>query len=1095
MENIPIKLNSLEPEFHYFEDNQVLTAGQLNQVVDYFDRQTRLSRTRLTGTGIVCGLDLKEVSDSQIVLTKGTGLTTDGDLLQLAEDTKYTLYTEFEDTKAQYPSFLTEEDTPQQIKLFRLYPEGFTNPQIVTKPLAGLSAEGVDIEKMVLVLYLNSYLEPPEECTEIGCDNRGPRQRQELVPLLISRDDLDTIVQQKTNPYFDLPEVAIRRVALTHAPNNADAASAPIDSRSDLLNRFKVAIDASATDLTSALLKICGNEETKDWLFQLIAPSYNGNTPIIDWEDKLGSIFGTASNTLGIQYIHEFMKDLAQAYNEFKACIFDLCVDCCPDTNLFPKHLMVRELVSGTSFLPYNYRNYFCESPALNRADIRVQKAVFLHQRIDRMIASFAIPATATDEKAIEITPVNQNNIPLAQAPIPFYYQNTSIVENWNFEKQRRGLSNTVLGYHNRTSTTAAATAIAPFLYCQRAADFFKIEGHIGLELEAVEQQLEALKKKYNISFLVEKILIEKQRAWIPLPPNFRLPSAQFLLDMHRETLVDRIASVKDYNNQIRTLTLDTELFKGDPALRTEVEDAQAKVDRLNTQLDKVQANIGLIGSPIKKFETSFTTFKTEYETAINIGHDIKTKVFNAAVTKAKNPLQDFVFQNKMYQFDRLLKYKKAKEEKVKEQYIFDIFLDNNMGLAHLGGVPNGGTFVLVYTQVGNKKTVVADFCLSYCCTFKEDPEVEIAQEDLPIQPPIKILDRENELPFKWVQNFDIVPIPKVRTQLAEVIQIKEQFDIAQNDFYKTIVTDVVNRPLTAPTGDLTNPADFRTQFEELLNPAMQENLRLVDEKFAARDQTIRTMRTDYQGRIATVDGKVASLQSSNQQQFSSINQKLTQTQTTFNQQIGTIQGTLNTYTTRVDKNTTNINANITSIKAANAKVDKFGARVDVVGTRVDTLGTRLGPATGGNVTGPGGRLGGNVTGPGGLTGGRAVSPRQAEKKIDDINKLYMNTLTQSRLNINDLAKKKKRKAKEEKDLKTLQKMFKDAANNLLAEIEHLKKDIKAADSTTTILESLKINKAAVKDTMDTRSLTTKINKLIKKHADKPKLIALLKEL
>jgi len=1097
MENIPIKLNSLESEFHYFEDNQVLTANQLNQIVDYFDRQTRLSRTRLTGTGIVCGLDLKEISDSQIVLTKGTGITTDGDLLQLAEDTKYTLYTDFEDTKAVYPSFLTKEDTPQQIKLLRLYPEGFTDPRIVTKPLAGLAAEGLDMEELVLVLYLNSYLEPPEECTEIGCDNKGPRQRQELIALLIKQEDLNNISQKKANPYFGLEEVAIRRVPLTHALNNTDAASAPIDSRSDLSNRFKQAIDASATDLTSALLKICGNEETKDWLFQLIAPAYTGTTPRIGWEEKLGSVFGTSANTLGIQYIHEFMKDLVKAYSEFKACLFELCVECCPETDLFPKHLMVREVAGdATTYLPYNYRHYFCESPALNRADIRVQKAIFLHKRIDSMIATFVIPTTATDVQAIEITPASQRNIPLAECPIPFYYQDASIIGNWSFEKQRRGLANTVLGYHNRTSANAAATATDPFLYCQKAVDFFKIEGHIGLELEAVEEQLAALKKKYNVSFKIENIFIGKQISLIPIRPNFRFPSVQLLLENYRENLTDHIVSVKDYNNRIRTVTFDEGLFEENQVTLSEIKDAKDKADRLNTQLDKVQANMGYIGGTVEKFEASFDNFKTEYQSAINIGHEIKTKVFNAAVTKDKNPLQDFVFQNKAFQFERLLAFKKAKEDKIKEQFIFDNFLANNLGLEHLGGVPAGGTFVLVYTEINDKKRVVADFCLSYCCTFNEDPVVDVKVDNLPIKPPIKVT-RPGTLPYPWIQTLDINPIPQFRLELDKVKELKVEFRKQTTQFYDNVINTVVARPQELPTnpGTAFDEVAFKNQFNELLDPRLAENNSLFDKKIAQQNRSIGGLRTEYEKSFSNIDAKVTEIKAENLAEFEGLLASVESAQ----KEVQVFNIELAKYDKRIGDNKTSINTNAATINSATKKVSilegKLGPGGNVVGPGG---GVVIGP--GGNVVGPGGGVvvgpGGNVVGPGGrLSGGQSIAPRKAAKKIDAINSLYLNTLTQSRITITDLAKKKKRSAKEEKNLKTIQKIFKDAAINLLTVIEDLKKDVKASDTTTIILEALKVNKAAVGEAMDTRIIKTKINKLIKKHANKPKLVALLKEL
>ena len=50
------KLSTITTQYRRFTKNQVLTEGNLNEVVDFFDDQDRLSRIYLSGVGIVCGL-------------------------------------------------------------------------------------------------------------------------------------------------------------------------------------------------------------------------------------------------------------------------------------------------------------------------------------------------------------------------------------------------------------------------------------------------------------------------------------------------------------------------------------------------------------------------------------------------------------------------------------------------------------------------------------------------------------------------------------------------------------------------------------------------------------------------------------------------------------------------------------------------------------------------------------------------------------------------------------------------------------------------------------------------------------------------------
>jgi hypothetical protein len=82
MAHQPIKLAELQTSYSVFEDNQVLTAEQLNSIGDYFEDQGRLTRTCLIGVGVACGLQV-QVNREDIIVSKGTGITTDGDLLHL----------------------------------------------------------------------------------------------------------------------------------------------------------------------------------------------------------------------------------------------------------------------------------------------------------------------------------------------------------------------------------------------------------------------------------------------------------------------------------------------------------------------------------------------------------------------------------------------------------------------------------------------------------------------------------------------------------------------------------------------------------------------------------------------------------------------------------------------------------------------------------------------------------------------------------------------------------------------------------------------------------------------------------------------------
>src|SRR3546814_14027011 len=86
-----------------FEADQVLTNNHLNDTVNYLDRQSRLSRVRLIGSGIVCGLDVTVAAES-ITVSGGHGITSQGYIIVHCERVS-THYTDY--TTTEFPNTLT----------------------------------------------------------------------------------------------------------------------------------------------------------------------------------------------------------------------------------------------------------------------------------------------------------------------------------------------------------------------------------------------------------------------------------------------------------------------------------------------------------------------------------------------------------------------------------------------------------------------------------------------------------------------------------------------------------------------------------------------------------------------------------------------------------------------------------------------------------------------------------------------------------------------------------------------------------------------------------------------------------------------------
>src|SRR5678809_1361501 len=92
-----------------FEPDQVLTNDHLNEMFDYLDTQERLTRNKLIGIGIVCGLEINS-QPSSINISKGCGVTSKGYLL-VWDDTDLTQYVSYTLTaNPLYTPFINESN-------------------------------------------------------------------------------------------------------------------------------------------------------------------------------------------------------------------------------------------------------------------------------------------------------------------------------------------------------------------------------------------------------------------------------------------------------------------------------------------------------------------------------------------------------------------------------------------------------------------------------------------------------------------------------------------------------------------------------------------------------------------------------------------------------------------------------------------------------------------------------------------------------------------------------------------------------------------------------------------------------------------------
>jgi hypothetical protein len=479
---------------HYplFVTDQVLSPDNLNDVVNYLDEQTGLSRTRLIGIGIVCGLELNFPDEQTIIISKGCGITSQGFLIELDEYmlTKWRIYTLPANPK--YAPFLNGSAPLEMYEM--LSDEEAAEAENISDITSDL------LQNKIVVLYLEEQDNVLKNCTAGDCDNQGQEKDFAVKKLLLQKTDVlnlikiqiaananasETDIEQLINDEYYLPEISLERFG-THGKTLA----AP----QDIFAEYQTILnDTILTAVANALSQcyVVFNPLFSDEF--LLNPFDNTNN---NFFNSLKSKINTAGTTdLYTQYYFDFIDDLIKGYDELRCKGFDVLAQCCPDQSLFPMHLLIGEAVEIISTHPSVYRNEFMPSPLFNNQKQKAAEIKMLFKRLVTMVETFS-PQTVD---AIEITPSQYAEADLSKRAIPFYYDAGSIYTFWNYEKTRRGIADENLTYDPSYSSDDAI--INPLKYQIEKNNFFRIEGHIGKNYNDVLNKLIPQIQNFNLPF------------------------------------------------------------------------------------------------------------------------------------------------------------------------------------------------------------------------------------------------------------------------------------------------------------------------------------------------------------------------------------------------------------------------------------------------------------------------------------------------------------------------------------------------------------------------------------------------------------------
>ena len=345
--------------FPEFVPDQVLTSDHLNDMFEYLDEQGRMTRTNLIGIGIVCGLQIKTVGNT-ITITKGVGVTSEGYLIRQETDMVYTAFKSYDALKEEYYNKFVNTGLNPKTQKFDLL-ELKENATETGSSLLSVIPAGLN--QYVVLLFVELLHNQNKNCDPNSCDDKGINIAATIRPLLIFKNEthLNSLLGATGNPlnfspFYGLPEVKMPRYNVPNSFNLVESEDVLKVYVSILNPTFLQKVQDTLTLAHTTFSGFLGTTGTNP--FTGLKSSFN-----------FISSLSTKNQILHLQYYYDIFSDLLLAYDEFRKLGNGILSTCCPNTSLFPRHLLLGEAVPTTTMIS-NYRHYFIYSPLFEKKNL-----------------------------------------------------------------------------------------------------------------------------------------------------------------------------------------------------------------------------------------------------------------------------------------------------------------------------------------------------------------------------------------------------------------------------------------------------------------------------------------------------------------------------------------------------------------------------------------------------------------------------------------------------------------------------------------------------------------------------------------------------
>jgi hypothetical protein len=526
-------MDKLMNSYPVYSADQVLTNKSLNNSVGYLDTQSRFTRSGMIGHGVVCGLNYFVDNNSAIHINAGYGSSIEGLLLQ------------------QLGVDAGQSTTYAFAKPYKLPPDVVSNEQLIN-PDAGLPTRGrkggdviiadpflkvlqnsyelvpVGDEKIAqatlsvkdlvaknLVLYL--YLEivdiKSENCSPEDCDEKGKLRRLRVVPLLAESGYFEPAQNYTGN-----------KIEILNLNRMMDFENQY--SSNELYKKFAQINTLNYNQIIYKLKEIKSFFENDNYI------ANNIENYLLDNFQTNNSKYVLDPNEHA-QYAYDFLIDLGLALNEYAQHINCRPITTCSfSSNRYGRTLVLGKVLEINTYTdPYRYR--FVEAPSVQEDNQYNMLAYKMYKRVWVLIQAYMgwIQNGRYANRGIIVSPSKSSPSLLGSRALPFYYNVNGdernsfsidyLLEQWSAHTCSNRSMYDIYGYNLLPIDKPSGNYDYNEMVLGNGINeynFFRIEGHMGLDVNEAEKKVNDLINTRNLPFRTFRLNIKRNRPDVENP-------------------------------------------------------------------------------------------------------------------------------------------------------------------------------------------------------------------------------------------------------------------------------------------------------------------------------------------------------------------------------------------------------------------------------------------------------------------------------------------------------------------------------------------------------------------------------------------------